>query len=283
MDHMTFENLVKEKFNNLSPGQKKVAEYLIQQLDEAGFSTAAQIGRKAEVSETTVIRLSYALGFNSFSEMQDKIKKQILSSNPRIANMVSTVTHDDELSHFSKVIENDVRILNQTLHQLNVDDLWKVVHALIKADRVLVVGFKVSYAAAYWFSLTLGKLRDNVDLYPFTGDVYEKMCNLTDKSVVFVLSFPRYAKETLHVAECAKKQGLTLISVTDRTLSPVGRISHVALTTEENVESGYNSISSVISLLNLIIMGMNLKDQTRIQARMEKLEHLYSNCGVFIE
>jgi DNA-binding MurR/RpiR family transcriptional regulator len=40
-----------------------VANYLIENLDEAAFKTAFQIGRKAEVSETTVIRLSYAFAW----------------------------------------------------------------------------------------------------------------------------------------------------------------------------------------------------------------------------
>jgi DNA-binding MurR/RpiR family transcriptional regulator len=284
VQHVTFENLIKEKFGNLSAGQKKVAEYLIEQLEEAAFSTAGQIGRKVDVSETTVIRLSYALGFNGFSEMQEKIQQQIRKNHnlPYVANSLNQGTNvDDELSHFSKVVEKDIHIMRQTLHQLHVEELWNVVDTLIKADKILVVGYRLSYAAAYWFSFMLGTLRENVELCPPIGDIYEKLCNLTDQSVVFVISFPRYAKEAVHIAECAKKQGTPLLSVTDRKLSPVGRISDMTLTTEESVESG--SITPVISLLNLIFVGMNLKDQERIQLRQQKLEQLYSSHDVFIE
>jgi DNA-binding MurR/RpiR family transcriptional regulator len=286
MGNITFESLIKEKFNTLSTGQKKVAVYLIEKLEEAAFSTAVQIGRKVEVSETTVIRLSYVLGFNGFSEMQENIQRQILKNNnlPYTPNVMHHATDmDDEASTFAKVIENEIQILRQTLHQLNVQEMWKVVDTLVKADRILVVGFRTSYAAAYWFSFMLSTLRDNVELFPPTGDVYEKLCNLTDKSVVFVITFARYATESLNIAECAKKQGVTLLSATDRTLSPVGRISDIALMTEENVESGSNSIAPVINLLNLIIAGMNLKDKERIQQRQQKLEQLYLSCNVFIE
>lgn len=286
MEQVTFEQLVKEKFSSLSTGQKKVAEYLIEQLEEAAFRTAVQIGRKVEVSETTVIRLSYALGFNGFSEMQEKIQRQILSQNnqPYVTkHMDAKSAVDEELSPFAKVIETDIQIMRQTLHDLRVEDMWKVVNRLIQADRILIVGYRASYASAYWFSFMLGTLRENVDLCSPTGDGYEKLSNLTDQSVVFVISFPRYSREAIHLAECAKKQGITLISVTDRMLSPVGRISDVTLTTEENVESGSNSVAPVISLLDLIIMGMNVKDQERIQLRQQKLEQLYSSCNVFIE
>lgn len=283
---LTFETLIKEKFSSLSAGQKKVAEYLIEQLEEAAFSTAGQIGRKVDVSETTVIRLSYALGFNGFSQMQEAIQKQIRKQHnlPNFADSFDqAVNVDDELSHFSNVVEKDISFMRQNLQQLNVNDLWKVVDTLIKADKILVVGYRLSYASAYWFSFMLSTLRENVELCPPNGDVFEKVCNLSEQSVVFVISFPRYAKEAIHIAESAKKQGTTLLSVTDRKLSPVGRISDLTMTTEENVEFGSNSIAPVISLLDLIILGMSLKDNERIQARQQKLERLYSSYDVFIE
>ncbi|MFY0545990.1 MurR/RpiR family transcriptional regulator [Brevibacillus sp. H7] len=286
MDQATFENLIKEKYESLSAGQKKVAEFLIDHLEEAAFSTAGQIGRKVDMSETTVIRLSYALGFNGFSEMQEKIQSQIRKNHhlPYASNSLdSAVNTDDELRVFSKVVEKDIQIMRETLHQLNVEDLWKVVDALVKADKILVAGYRLSYTAAYWFSFMLGTLRENVELCPPIGDVYEKLCNLTDRSVVFVISFPRYAREAVHIAECAKQQGATLLCVTDRMLSPVGRLSDIALTTEENLELGSNSISPVISLLDLIIIGMNLRDKERIQLRQQRLEKMYSSHDVFIE
>ncbi len=286
MEPITFESLIKEKFGSLSAGQKKVAEYLIEQLEEAAFSTASQIGRKVDMSETTVIRLSYALGFNGFSEMQEAIQKQIRKQNnlPYPADsLVEAVDVDHELAHFSQVVEKDIHIMRQNLHQLHVNDVWKAVDACIKADKILVVGYRLSYAAAYWFSFMLSTLRENVELCPPHADVYEKVCNLTDQSVMFVISFPRYAKEAIHLAECAKKQGTTLLSVTDRKLSPVGRLSDIALTSEENVEYESNSIAPVISLLNVIILGIKLRNHERIQARQQKLERLYSSCEVFVE
>jgi len=286
---MTFEQLLKDKFDSLSPGQKKLAEYLIDHLEEAAFSKAAQIGRKVDVSETTVIRLSYALGFNGFSDMQEQIQRQLVKSNQQ-SHVLPPLDELDAINHaeheknaFVKVIENEILLLRQLAEQLNVDQMQKAVDRLIKADQILIVGFRASYAAAYWFSHTLGMLREHVFLCHQAEEFYEKVCNLTENSVVFVLSFPRYTKDSLQIANCAKKQGITLISVTDRMLSPVGRISDLTLTTEENAESGSNSIHSVISVLDMLIAGIQQQDKERIQRRQQKLEELYSSYEVFIE
>jgi DNA-binding MurR/RpiR family transcriptional regulator len=283
MEYLTFKLLVKEKFSQLSPGQKKVAKFMIENLEECAFKTAFQIGKKAEVSETTVIRLSYALGFEGFSDMQISVQNEFLQLN-KGENLIEKEMNEPIIENtFTKIIENEVNILRNLLEPSNVKEIWKVVDALIEADQILIVGHRFSHVAALWFSNMLSSLRENVSLCSPAGDFYEKFCNLTERSVVVAFSFPRYAKDTLNYAECTKEQGIRLISVTDRLLSPIGRISDIVLTTEENLESGTNSIASVMSLLDLVIAGMYEKDQKRIQKYHQKLEKLYSSYEVFIE
>jgi DNA-binding MurR/RpiR family transcriptional regulator len=281
MEPLPFKQLVKNRFNNLSAGQKKVANYLIENLDMAVFKTAFQIGQQASVSETTVIRLSYALGFQGFSQMQEHIQQQLLVQNQTAAAVDPYQSTDNHV--FTKVIENQVDILRNLLDSANIQEIWKAVEALTKADQILIAGHRISHAAAYWFSYMLSTIRDQVNLCSTSGGFFEKFCNLTEDSVVVVFSFPRYSNETIKIAECAAAHGITLISITDRLLSPAGRLSDIVLTTEENAETGTNSIASVISLLDLVIEGIQQKDKTRILAYQQKLEQLYTTFDVFNE
>ncbi|MBT2730156.1 MurR/RpiR family transcriptional regulator [Bacillus sp. ISL-75] len=281
----SFETIIKEKYETLSPGQKKVAKHLIEKLDESAFDTATMIGRKVDVSETTVIRLSYALGFNGFSEMLHYIQQQIVnkSMHPFSTNSKIENKEEEHTSLFTEILEKEILSQRQTNHQLNETELWKVVDVLIKADRIFILGMGASYAPAHWFSFQLHTLRDQVTLCPSTGEIYERLTDLSDRSVLFIISFPRYSKETLHIAECAKKQGVPIICVTDRLLSPIGRIADYTLTTEEDSESAAHSITPAIILLDFIIAGMKVKNSEQIQVRQQKLEELYSNYGVFVE
>ncbi|MEH7093472.1 MurR/RpiR family transcriptional regulator [Neobacillus vireti] len=281
MEPLPFKQLVKNRFNNLSAGQKKVANYLIENLEIAVFKTAFQIGQQASVSETTVIRLSYALGFQGFSQMQEHIQQQMLAQNQMSAAADTSQSTDKHV--FTKVIENQVDILRNLLDSANIQEIWKAVEALIQADQILIAGHRISHAAAYWFSYMLSTIRNQVNLCSTSDGFFEKFCNLTKDSVVVVFSFPRYSNETIKMAECAVEHGITLISITDRLLSPVGRLSNIVLTTEENAETGTNSIASVISLLDLVIEGIQQKDKTQILAYQQKLEQLYTSFDVFNE
>jgi DNA-binding MurR/RpiR family transcriptional regulator len=290
---ISFEELVLSRLDRLSLGQKRVAEHMLRQLDKSSYDTIAIISKEVGVSETTVIRLAYALGFSSFSEMQRVIRSQILDSgnggsgngngNSKAAGLKETEVQTD--THvFAAMIENDIRILQQLSRQLNVEQVQGVVGRIIRADKVYVAGARTSYSAAVWFAMALGFLRENVTLVPPGGDVFDQLLGATDQSAVVAISFPRYAKETHKFAATAKELGASIIAITDHRLSPIGSIADAALCVAPNRDQiGINSVSAVISLLNLVITGVRTSDHSRATARLQKLENLYSQYGNLIE
>jgi DNA-binding MurR/RpiR family transcriptional regulator len=264
---------------------------MLRQLDKTSYDTIAIISKEVGVSETTVIRLAYALGFNSFSEMQRVVRSQILdggngstSTSNGGGGGQSESSAPTDVHPFTAMIENDIRILQQLSRQLNVEQVQDVVGRLIQADSVYVAGGRTSYSAAVWFSMALGFLRENVTLVPTGGDVFNQLLGVTGQSAVVAISFPRYAKETHKFAATAKELGASIIAITDHRLSPIGSIADAALFVGPNRDQiGINSVSAVISLLNLVVTGVRISDHTRATTRLQKLENLYSQYGNLIE
>ncbi len=81
---MTLDQLIYDKLAALSPGQKKVAEYILENKESFSYATLAKLSKEIAVSETTIIRLSYSLGFDSFSAMQQKLREDILKTPSRV-------------------------------------------------------------------------------------------------------------------------------------------------------------------------------------------------------
>ncbi|WP_028776088.1 MurR/RpiR family transcriptional regulator [Shimazuella kribbensis] len=282
MKNVTFHQLIKNSYSNLSSGQKKVAEYILSHLDKAAFYTAEQIGREAVVSQTTVIRLSYALGFNGFSEMQASIQQDVIGQNLEYSKE-SEASPTDTVDPFAKIIEKDITTLREMVSHLNQEDLLQAVDLLIQADQILIVGRRTSYVAAHWFASCLSEIRDQVIMSTDISQTLPKLLSLTERSVVFVISFPRYNHESLDLANYAKQRGIKLISITDHILSPFGRIADLTFTTKTHLESGSTAIASILSLLNLFLAGIKMKMEGQIQSRRKQLEQLYSRFDMFLE
>ncbi|MGV3265651.1 MurR/RpiR family transcriptional regulator [Cytobacillus oceanisediminis] len=284
MDKKTMSQLIKESYSSLSPGQRKAAEFIMEHADEAVLLTAFQVGKNAGVSETTVIRLAYALGFSGYSQMQDRIRKEWLAGKQMdYFEDDSSIENAAKENLFKRVIDQERKILRQLLDQVDEREIWKAIDALIRADRVYVGGFGSSFAAAYWFYYTLKQIRGNVYISSPNGFLSEDVCDLTDQSAVVIFSFPRYRKEALKLASFAERQDSGIIAITDRQLSPIGQLAAVTLTTDELMDSGHHSAASVISLLEVLIAGIDERDHERIAKRQQELEILYAEQERFFE
>ena len=75
---MDFLVLIKNNYLSLTKSQKVIAEYLINNLEEAVFMTAIQIGKKLNISETSVIRFAIALGYDNYSSMTYAMQRSFI-------------------------------------------------------------------------------------------------------------------------------------------------------------------------------------------------------------
>lgn len=282
---MKIDLLIKEKYSQLSKGQRIVANYLLDDIKRFGMSTASHIARQVNVSETTVIRLSYALGFESFTEMQKAIQNQYLLREEN--NKKESVQREEGENYFiQRIVNQDIENLKQMIENLDLKDYWTAVHEIMEADEVRIVGFRASSAPAQWLYLKLGMMRTNVELISNNSTRYPDnlLVNKKDRVLFIVFSFPSYAAEALKIAESAKKQEAKLIAISDRLLSPVSRLADLSFVTKISVESeNLIPVSSVMSFLNILTTGIERKYENNISKRVKDLWNIYKAQGYFLE
>lgn len=66
-----------KNYKTLSKGQKQLAAYITENYDRAAFITASKMGRIVGVSESTVVRFAYALGYDGYPELQKSLQELI--------------------------------------------------------------------------------------------------------------------------------------------------------------------------------------------------------------
>ncbi len=67
LDIMT---MMQEHLPSYSKGQRRIAQYIMDEYDKAAFMTAAKLGERVGVSESTVVRFAVSLGFDGYPAMQ---------------------------------------------------------------------------------------------------------------------------------------------------------------------------------------------------------------------
>jgi len=275
---MRFEQIVREKSSSLSGGQSRVAAYILKNLEAFSYGTLAKIGRDVAVSETTVIRLAYSLGFDSYSAMQQYVRSEILD-----APVLDAPLKKDEF--YRSIIAREIQNLNQLLQRLDEAYIEQVVTAIMAADMVLAIGSRAAQSSASWFANTLGHLRSNVHAaHPYLEDSFAKIAEITKKSVVVSISFSRYSKGTCRYTKTAKDRGAKIIAITDSALSPIGKLSDYLFVTSSNKdEMGFNSFVSTHCIGSLLLSGIRKKKYKQTPKRLAAFEDVYKQLDAFYE
>ena len=273
-------DLIVRKLNSLSPGQQKVARYIMDNLEKASYETIAQIGRENCVSETTVIRLSYALGFGGFSEMQKGIRSSIfkLRENGNADEAIADGNHAGE----ENPLETEIKNLQKISGQLDYIALDKAAEALCAAKNVFCVGHRTSAYSAGWFAFVLEILRGNTRLVSGSQETYA-LLDTDENSVVVCIAFSRYSTETISFADMAKEKKAAIIAVTDSPFSPLAHLADYSFIVPPNrTKYGFNSIASTCSLLNLLVEGVSRRNP-QAEERIQEQEHIYSINRIIFE
>lgn len=276
---MKLRELIQAYYIEMSKSQKKVATYVMDQPKKVAMVSAQEIGSEIGVSETTVIRFCYSLQLSGYSELQKIIREQLLFQESSLTTYQKSKVELEQQPHFlSKVMEQDRVVIAETMHQIKEEDYETAIEQLSKAETIYILGLRSSSAAANWLSYTLGLVRGNVQLMrPESEDVIQTLSQMNDKSVVIVISFHRYLKETIQIAELAHLQQAFIIGVTDSLLAPIHAYSQLLFPIYSPNKSTLDATAALFSFMNAIVAGLAVKEKASFEQRQKSYQALTSD------
>jgi len=273
---------IEEHRPEFSKGQKRIADYILRSYDEAAFMTAAKLGDTVGVSESTVVRFAYSLGLDGYPALQEALQEMIrnrLTSVQRI-RLAATIPQDEMLR---KVLSSDMNNIRATIDMIDNDTFRHAIDAILGARRIYVLGVRSSLALAQFLSYYLDFVCDNVVfINGAVQDTFERMVRLGPEDVCFGISFPRYSVRAVEAMRYAKKQGATVISLTDLPTSPSAEFADYVLCARSDMASFADSLVAPLSLINAIISAVGLARQEQAYQHLDRLEQIWSAEGVYL-
>jgi DNA-binding MurR/RpiR family transcriptional regulator len=281
---MNLKELVHEHFHNLSKSQKLVAAYVLDHPREVAVSSAQEIGMMIGVSETTVIRFCYSLGISGYSELQKNTREQLLFQESSLHTYQQSKLELEKAPHFyEQVMEQDCRAIVETIKQINEAEYEMAITRLSKAETVYILGLRSSYAAANWLTYSLGLVRQDVRLIRIEADdVIRTLSTMNDQSVLVAISFHRYLKETIRIAELARNQQAYVIAITDSLLAPIQAHSNLLFSIHSPKKSTLDATTALFSFMNAIVAGVSVKEKDNFEKRQKAYQALKSDF-LFLE
>lgn len=250
---------IKEEYRKLTKSEKKVAGYFIENYKDAINESIQSIAVATDTSPATVIRFVKTLKFDGLQQLKLAIAADMDSQKPDIT---------DEIIHqkdgLSEIVEKNKRNLINSIERLyalmDLELIEKSVDAIDSAKKVYLFGVGASGIVCYDINYKLSRIGKDV---VFNNDIHLQLVNLnfiTKEDACVCVSYSGNTKETVLVAEIAKKAGAKTVGICCYGRNELSKICDITLRVphdERELRLGaISSRNTTLTLLDTIYLAI---------------------------
>jgi len=264
--------------HRLSPAQRRIARYLLEHPDDATFLSTVDLAERVGVSQASVTRFAFALGFDGFPEFRAALRALVLDRR--------AADHGEQLNDLQLLVDSEIRNLRALRDTLADPGPLREAAAMLAASRPLpVVGLRVSAPLAHLFGYFAAKVHLDVRVLDRPGTLLEDgLTRAVDAGAGCVLAFalPRYPRELREALRWAKRVGLKTVLVTDQPINPLAEHADLVLTAPVSSDFAFDSHAASTALCAALLHTMLAALPTEQQASLERFEVSAAQRQVFL-
>ncbi|WP_248963439.1 MurR/RpiR family transcriptional regulator [Sphaerisporangium perillae] len=265
--------------HRLSPSQRRIARYLLERPAEAVFLTGNDIAEAVGISQPSVTRFAFALGFTGFPEFRDHLRAALRDGQDAAAEPT-------ELNAVQAMIDSELRNLELLRDGLADPGRLLEVAAALAASRPLpVIGLRVSAPLAHLFGYLAAKAHPDVRVIDAPGSAMEdRLSRAADAGAAWALAFglPRYPRELRDGLVWARRAGLRVALVTDHSVGALAEHADVVLEAPVSSQFAFDSQAAPSVLCAALVHAMLEALPTREQASIEEFENSAAERRLFL-
>lgn len=273
--------IINEKYDTFSKMHKKLADYILNNSDKAILLSTSELANVSGVSEATIIRFTYKLGFSGYREFQKALLNSIKYTITTLQRFdISKDVSESELIHSQ--VNSDITDINTTFSKLDPNTILEAAKEIDKSKRVFILGLRTSNLLAQYLAHYLKMMTFQVVSVESTlKEPYEYLINMTEDDILICMSFPRYSQRTLESAKRINKRGFRIISITDSESSPIYKYSKISLIANSSMHTFFDSMVSPLAVINTLILAISSISNRDIKGAFEELEDYWETSETY--
>ncbi|MBT2419413.1 MurR/RpiR family transcriptional regulator [Streptomyces sp. ISL-22] len=266
----------------LSPGQRRIAQYLIEHITEAAFLSITDLADRVGVSQPSVTRFAAAVGFSGYPALREKLQSIALGTLAKGPE----APEENGANELQAAVDAEIDNLENLRRDFaDPDQVIDIGRKLSQSTPLTILGLRISASLAEYFAYAARRIHPDVRLVTRGGSVaYDALLQSREAGGTWVLAFsmPRHAQETLTAVRVARSAGLRVALVTDLALGPVADTADVVFATGTGSRLVFDSYAAPGVMAAALLQAMTDADPERTQARLEEYEQISDQHQFFL-
>ncbi len=245
-----FQDRIRKHYDGLTPGFRRLADFIINNTLVAGFLTAGELARRVRVDPATVVRFSQEIGYSGYRDLSREIKQFV-------QDQITVTYHRSEDAEKEEAL---IRTLQENLEQnlqhfftTETPTLTKVIQTLQQASHVWVAGEYISFKLAEIMVQQLQLVGiPSTAFYPSMMASSATLTEMQAGDVLFAIATVYAGIDTGYIVKMAREKGVKTICLTGYGTSLPAREAEIALIAPIQNPTSIVSYEIVLMLISLI-------------------------------
>lgn len=262
---------IEANYATLRSSEKKVADYILKNLEDVIGMSMIELSDKCDVSQPTIMRFVKSLGFDGYKDFQYCLISQGVNNHALYGYHISK---DEKIENVpAGICATVITMLEETLKSLSLYDYQKSIDAIMKARNIYIFGVENSHTVCSDLCTKLTYLGLRCCYF---GDSYMQRIiaeNLNSGDVAIGISYNGSSKDTVDALKAAKKQGAVTICITNFKESCIIQYAHYVLCSSQKqflYGDAIFSRTTQLAIVDMLYMGLIISDYSRFQKVLDK-------------
>jgi DNA-binding MurR/RpiR family transcriptional regulator len=261
----------------LSKNDRRIVEYVRENIDELAFHTSDSLADSVGVSRAAIVRLARRLGYENFTKLRNLARDELQN---RTQSLVNRFDASQPKSLFDRKVHQDIQNLMFT-RKLVRDEIHKAATTIHEASVVYVLGHRETYALALYLQRMLHIIRPDVQVVD--PGFPDKITRVRPEDVVVACTFRRYSRVTASLLRVAKDAGAQIIVLTDGGAPDFGPHADQMLVTATQSPTLYPSRVAAVVVIEGLVAEVAALDPGATRNSLETIQRFTHEQKMLME
>ena len=272
---------IRDRLDDLSPNDRRVAEVVL--LDPTGisFGSADSLATSAGVSKAAVVRFGARLGYGGYTGLQEALQSGV---RMRLAEEGEVAGHplpsDSLMDRWLVAIERNLRSTVTSTPPVSLASAA----ALLESGEgwIHIFGQRASAAVAEYAYFLLNPMLPNVvRVEAGESALADRLIGVGPEDRLLAFTFRRYAKVTTDVAAFFQEAGAPVVLVTDSPVAPAAKYASEVLVCADDSPAPFPTAVTGIFIVELLAATLLERNPSSIGRRLGDAERIWGRFGTY--
>lgn len=268
-----FAKRLRTVYDQLTATERRIANFLRDNVSEGKRMTSYELAETLGVGQSTIIRFSKKLGYQSFRELQ----MDLASTNDVVPPEEISVNESTNSTNY-KIMKQYQDIVNLTYAQNSEETIDQAVDYLKNARRIVIFGVGNSNLFAAYLANQLTKIGLCPYCSPYAHLVYTTLSQMGPDDLLILISESGETYDVIKSARIAQEQGIPILAITRLAKNRLYDYAALVLKTVNSMSrtrlEAMTIRCSQLCIIDMLYLNLYKTDYEKYAEHVEKSEAL---------